>query len=230
VGLFGIRMMLIPSKTGLISPEEIEKIKATTNSVMYACNYDLEFRQGSDMPFQDPHMGEWHRDQLKNIKAHIDAAFKGDHFCALTIMGENPSTNKLNAIGFIYPGSMKDWIPTVIQKLEQYGAKELFSEENADKGYSADIIGLHTRMHDLGVWVSTYHESEKKHVKITDYLGEAWKNIEWAKETDPNYLEQIVDWMTDTEPDDAPDSCASLIREGGFSKRNALSDWNVWSM
>lgn len=218
------------SKTGLISPEEIEKIKSTTNSVMFACNYELEFRQGNDMPFQNPRMGEWHGNILKNVKAHIDAAFKGDHYCALTIMGENPQNNKLNAVGFVSQGSMKDWLPFVIQKLEQYGAKELFSEENADKGYSADIIGLHPRMNQLGVWVTTYHESEKKHVKITDYLGETWKNIEWAAETDPDYLEQIIDWMPDTEPDDAPDSIASLVREGNYSTTKMLNDWNVWNM
>jgi hypothetical protein len=86
-------------------------------------------------------------------------------------------------------------------------------------------------MRELGVWISTYHESEKKHVKITDYLGEAWKNIEWAGETDPDYMEQVIDWMPDTEPDDAPDSAASLCREGGYSSRNGMCGWeNIWNM
>jgi hypothetical protein len=218
------------SATGLISAEEAEKIKKTTTPVLYACNYDLEFRQSNDMPFQNPHMGTWHGDQLKNVKAHIDAAFKGDHYCALTIMGVNTTNNKLNAVGFVFAGSMKDWIPFVVQKLEKYGAKELLSEDNADKGYSADIIGLHPRMNQLGVWVSTYHESEKKDVKIIDYLGEVWKNIEWAEETEADYMEQVIDWMPNTEPNDAPDSCASLVREGNYSTTKMLHDWGVWSM
>ncbi len=218
------------SQTGLITPEQMEDIKTKTTSVLYSCNYDLEFKNTSDMPFADPRMGVWHGDKLKNIKAHIDAAFKGSHYCALTIMGENPENNKLNAVGFVYAGNMKDWMATIVQKIEYYGAKELFSEENADKGYSADIIGLHPRMRDLGVWISTYHELERKNVKIINYLGEAWKNIEWADETDPNYLEQIVDWVAEEEPDDAPDSAASLIREGQFSTTNAFNNWNVWQM
>ena len=218
------------SATGLISPEELEKIKAKTTSILFSCNYELEFKNAADMPFQDPRMGIWHGPKLKNVKAHIDAAFKGSHYCALTIMGENPETNKLNAVGFAYGGSMKDWLPTIVQKIEFYDAKELYSEENADKGYSADIIGLHPRMRDLGVWISTYHEAERKNVKIGNYLGEAWKNIEWASETDPTYLEQCVDWMPDGEPDDAPDSAASLIRQGGFSKTNSFNSWGVWKM
>jgi hypothetical protein len=51
-----------------------------------------------------------------------------------------------------------------------------------------------------------------KAVKISTYLYQAWRYIEWAPETEDGYLEQILDWKEGVEPDDAPDSAASLFK------------------
>ena len=48
-----------------------------------------------------------------------------------------------------------------------------------------------------------------KYVKITTHLYKHWKSIYWF-DTDPEYLNQILDYTEDAEHDDAPDSAASL--------------------
>jgi len=44
-------------------------------------------------------------------------------------------------------------------------------------------------------------------------LSHSWAEIIWDSETDDEYMGQIVDWQEGAEPDDAPDSAASLLRE-----------------
>ena len=60
-----------------------------------------------------------------------------------------------------------------------------------------------------------YHESMNKYVKISTYLRESWKDIVFIKETDPEYINQILDYTENAEHDDAPDSIASLLRAAG---------------
>jgi hypothetical protein len=54
--------------------------------------------------------------------------------------------------------------------------------------------------------------------------------VEFAKESDAMYLEQIVDWREGSEPDDAPDSLSSLAREGGYSSVSTFGGWGMWKM
>lgn len=214
-------------KTGLISDEERDKIKAKTTPLLYACNYDLKFESEADLMFKDAHTGIWHSD-LHNVKAHVDAAFDGDHYNALTIMGQMPD-GRLNAVGWVYSGNVKEWIPFIVQKLIEFNCRQFFMEDNADKGYSADAIKVNEQVKDAGIWINSYHEKMNKHVKICTYLYEAWKNIEWAKETDPLYMEMICDYREKQEPDDAPDSAASLIAHGKYSITKNFSYMNIWN-
>lgn len=212
--------------TGLISPEEEADIRNKTTPTLFAINYKLEFENDEDMLFKDPYIGKWRGKELKNIRAHVDAAFDGDHYCALTIMGKTPE-GKLNAVGFVYQGNIKDWFAEIAKKLVLYGCNRLYIEDNADKGYSADVLKLNPVMKENHIWVNVYHEKTNKDTKIATYLGEVWKDIEWAEETDSLYLEQCMDWRPKSLPDDAPDSAASLVREGNFSVTKTW-DSNLW--
>ncbi len=214
------------SKTNLISAEEEQKIRAKTTPTLFAINYLLEFENEEDLPFKDPFIGTWHDGLVSNIRAHVDAAYDGDHYCALTIMGRLPD-GKLNAVGFTYQGNIKDWLGDIAQKLVYYKCNKIYIEDNADRGYSADVLKLHPLIKEHHIWVLDYHEKMTKEVKISTFLGEVWKDIEWARETDNAYFEQCVDWRPKSLPDDAPDSCASLIREGGFSIIKSYQS-NLW--
>lgn len=216
------------SATGLLTPAEIAKKKEKTTKILYAINYDLKFENDADLMFANPHMGVWHDDNT-DIKAHIDAAYKGDHFCALTIIGRQKN-DRLNLVGFVSDGNIKDWFSFIIQKLVQYNVREVYSEDNADRGYTNDILELNPILRQKGIWMNSYHEPEKKSSKIINYLGEIFKQTEFAQESDPDYIEQVSDWREGEEPDDAPDSAASLAKNGGYSIIAFTNQWNVWNM
>ena len=57
-----------------------------------------------------------------------------------------------------------------------------------------------------------YHESMNKFVKISTYLRKHWASIQWLEETDPEYIDQILEYSEFAEHDDAPDSAATLLR------------------
>ncbi len=78
--------------------------------------------------------------------------------------------------------------------------------KNADKGYLAK------ELRGLGYSVNPYDESMNKFVKISTYLRSNWKNIIWLEDTDPEYINEILDYSEHAEHDDSPDSAASLLR------------------
>lgn len=223
----GIEVRRYPvSSTGLLTPEEIADKKSKTTPTLYAINYDLKFESEEGMMFTNPYMGIWHEDNV-DIKAHLDAKYKGDHYCALTIMGRQPN-GRLNLVGFTTQENVKDWFGFIRDKLIKYKVRELYSEDNADKGYTLDILEMCPELRKAGVWMEEYHETEKKHVKITNYLGEVFKEIEFSKESHPEYIEQLTDWREGVEPDDCADSASSLVKYGGYSKTAILNSWGVW--
>lgn len=212
--------------TGLVSPEQQIALKEKTTPILFACNYELRFEAEDDLIFKDPHIGKWHSG-LSNVKGHVDAAFQGEHWNALTLMGQLPD-GRINAVGFAFHGNIKDWLSFVAMKLVQYGCTQFLIEDNADKGFVADALKLNPALKASGLWIDTYHETTNKHVKIATYLYESWKLIEWAAETDPIYLEMCKDYREKQEPDDCPDSAASLLREGNFSTTKDFMNSPIW--
>jgi hypothetical protein len=75
------------------------------------------------------------------------------------------------------------------------------------------------------VKVREYAETENKHIKICTHLYEHWNKVTWSPDTDPEYMNQILDYSEGEEPDDAPDSAASLIREAFSVKETNNSLW-----
>ncbi len=58
-----------------------------------------------------------------------------------------------------------------------------------------------------------YHEDMNKYIKISSYLKAYWNKIEWLEDTDPDYMNEILDYTENAEHDDSPDSAASMIRK-----------------
>lgn len=199
------------SQFNFLGEKAVEAKKKTTTPFLYSANYELEIRRDENSLFSEPKMAEgW--DYSKRSYAHIDCAYDGNHYCALTIVSpldnDDPTlARKFQAIGFTYPGNCKAWANEVARLCRKYKARFLLNETNPDKGYFAN------QMEKLGVRMKTYVESENKHIKISTNLYEYWENIYWSPDTDPEYLNQIIDYREKSEPDDAPDSCATLFRE-----------------
>lgn len=79
-------------------------------------------------------------------------------------------------------------------------------EDNADKGY------LRKELSNVNLPNRGYHENMNKFVKISTYLKKYWSKIEWLEETDPEYINEILDYSENAAHDDSPDSAASLLR------------------
>ena len=82
----------------------------------------------------------------------------------------------------------------------------LHCEKNGDKGFLAD------EFMNRNIYATTYHEAEVKFIKITTYLKKWWPKIVFLEGTDPEYIDQILDYNRHAEHDDAPDSAAVVCR------------------
>lgn len=197
----------------ILSEEEIANKRKLTTPSLFAANYLLEHVPDDGALFANPQFGEWQTHAIGPAYAQIDAAYDGDHYCALTIMARRWD-GKLQGVGFSYPGNIKTWAPEAADIMRRYRVKKLFNETNPDKGYTADLFRT------LGMIVEEYDENTNKHAKIATYLFEAWPDLIWSTDTDDPYMAMITDYMEGQTPDDAPDSASSLCR-AKFSRRGA---------
>lgn len=193
-------------ETGLITDKEIADLRSKMTPSLFAANYELKHIADENRLFDAPQIDDGTNTELiYNGVCHIDAAYGGKDYSAFTILKE-----QADGTMFVY-GSLKDkHIDDVLAEFEwrrrQYRAGTLYNETNADKGYLAERI---TKP------VKTYHESMNKHIKISTYLRENWEKIIFIKDTDLEYINQILDYTENAEHDDAPDSLASLIMQKG---------------
>ena len=191
--------------TGLISREKLEQLRQSMSDSLFAANYELKHIADKDAMFKNPRFAK-EKELIYGGVAHIDAAYDGEDGTAFTIL------NRLKDGRII--GFGKRWDKHVDDCLGEIGvyhkllrAGSISCEKNADKGY------LEKELRGLGYHVVPYSESINKFVKISTYLRSNWKNIIWLEDTDPEYINEILDYNEFAEHDDSPDSAASLIRK-----------------
>ena len=191
--------------TGLISREKLEQLRQGMSDSLFAANYELKHIADKDAMFKSPQFTK-EKELIYGGLAHIDAAYDGADGTAFTIL------NKLKDGRII--GFGKRWEKHVDVCLSEIGiyhrslrAGSISCEKNADKGYLAK------ELRGLGYHVDPYSESMNKFVKISTYLRSNWKNITWLEDTDPEYINEILDYSEFAEHDDSPDSAASILRK-----------------
>jgi hypothetical protein len=204
------------TKTGILSEEEIRHKRTVTTGPLWAANYELKHVASDEAEFANPTFTKWHDGDIKNLTGHLDAAFSGDNTTALTFMGERE--DRFPTIGWTFTEHINEKLNHIASKWRRYKVGTIYTETNADKGFVA------MELRKRGVVVSEYHEDMNKHHKITTHLKAFWDKIDYAEESDETYLEQIVDYTEGQEPDDAPDSHSSLIREHFYNKYYGLWD------
>ena len=189
--------------TGIMSDEEIQKKRDSMLPSLFSANYELKHIAGEDVIFFNPQRGA-DEGTLMNGMAHVDSAFYGDDYTALTIMQKHDG--KYYVFGKIWRKHVEDCYNMIYKWYDNFLCTKLYNETNADKGMVAKD------MRKLGIKVVTYHESLNKHIKIVTYLKAIWKDVVFVDGTDEAYIDQICDYTEDAEHDDAPDSCACLAR------------------
>lgn len=191
------------TQTGLISDEEIEKIKEAMIPSLFAANYELRHIASEDVIFMEPQTGA-DVDTIMNGIMHVDSAFYGEDYTAWGIMAKHDG--KYYLYGKMRRKHVEDCYGDIIADYQRFLCGKLYNESNADKGFVARDL------RKSGVKVVLYNEKENKYIKIVTHLKAIWKNLIFVKGTDPEYIDQICDYFEDAEHDDAPDDAACLAR------------------
>ena len=190
--------------TGLVSKEEANNLRDKMSPSLFSANYELKHISDEDTLFHNPVIDDGSNTELiYDGFAHIDASYGGADSSAFTIM-KRQEGGKIYVYGALREKHIDDVLPDFEDKRTLYRAGTLYNETNADKGYLDKRINKPTK---------TYHESMNKHIKISTYLRKEWNNIVFIKDTEPEYINQILEYNENAQHDDAPDSLASLIRE-----------------
>lgn len=190
--------------TGLITREKLESLRRSMSDSLFAANYELKHIADANGMFKEPKfIGD--ETLIYGGLAHIDAAYDGEDSTAFTAFKRQPD-GSIVGIGKLWRKHVDDCLPEIKTIHRRLLLGSVACEKNADKGYLAKELAAQ------GFLPFLYSETTNKFVKISTYLRREWDNIRWLEETDPDYINQILDYSEFAEHDDAPDSAASLIR------------------
>lgn len=191
--------------TGLIDRKKLEELRQTMTPSLFSANYELKHIAAEDCLFENPEF----IDDVKLIYngiAHIDASYGGADGTAFTGCKKQPDGTFV-MIGKRWDKHVDDCLNEIYELIDTYQLGTIHCEKNADKGYLAKQI------RNDGRPVRPYDESANKYIKISTWLRKYWKKIRWLEETDPDYINEILDYNENAEHDDSPDSASSLIRQ-----------------
>ena len=191
--------------TGLITRDKLEELRQSMSDSLFAANYELKHIADKDAMFKEPKFTK-DNELIYGGMAHIDAAYDGEDGTAYTIF-HKLSDGRIIGFGKRWDKHVDDCLGEIGVYHKMFRAGSISCEKNADKGYLAK------ELRGLKYSVNTYDESMNKFVKISTYLRSNWKNIIWLEDTDPEYINEILDYSENAEHDDSPDSAASLLRK-----------------
>ena len=191
--------------TGLMSAEDIAKLKERMLPSLFAANYELRHIAAEDVIFPEPVTGGDPAILDQARYCHVDAAYEGEDYTAFTIVKK--TEGKYYVFGKLWRKHVDNREDEIIMWRKNFNAGKIWCEMNGDKGYLAKDLKRR------GERVVSYHESMNKFLKITSYLKGVWKDVVFVTGTDPEYITQITEFNENAMHDDAPDSLASLIRE-----------------
>lgn len=190
--------------TGLISREKLEELRKVMSDSLFAANYELKHIADVDAMFKEPQFTS-EDNLLYDGIAHLDASYGGSDGTAYTAM-RKLEDGTIIALGKRWKKHVDECISEIKVLQDKYRLGTIHCEDNADKGYvRKELMGQ-------GLKARGYHESTNKHIKISTYLLKHWGSIKWLEDTDPGYINEILDYNEYAEHDDSPDSAASLIR------------------
>lgn len=190
--------------TGLMDEREIERLKASMSPSLFAANYELRHVACENALF--PELRPFVDDALllRDGIAHIDAAYGGEDYTALTCARRRG--DRIYLYGRLWRAHVDTVLTEAVGECNRLLCGPVYCETNGDKGYLAREIAR------AGGRCCPYAESMNKMVKISSFLRKWWTNIAFLSGTDEAYIAQIMDYAAGTEHDDAPDSAACCCR------------------
>lgn len=191
-------------QTGLIAAEKLDALRMSMSPSLFAANYELRHIAAENALFTSAPRFADDAALLRDGIAHIDAAYGGEDYTALTCARRAGDT--IYMYGRLWHSHVDVILPAALAECARLLCGPVSCETNGDKGYLAREIRR------AGGSARPYPETMNKYVKISTYLRKWWGNIVFLQGTDPDYIAQILDYSEDAEHDDAPDSAASVCR------------------
>ena len=193
-------------QTGLISKDQLETLRQSMEPSLFAANYELKHIASVDVIFdtRPPFTGDL--SLIRDGVSHLDAAYGGGDYTAFTCGKRDWDRNIIYLYGRLWHCAASDVIDEIAAETQRLMCLPLHCEKNGDKGFLAD------EFMNRNIYATTYHEAEIKFIKITTYLKKWWPKIVFLEGTDPEYIDQILDYNKHAEHDDAPDSAACVCR------------------
>lgn len=198
--------------TGMIDHEQEKRLRQSMSPSLFAANYELKHIADEEAMFDAPKFYEGDRADIYDGSSHIDAAYGGSDYTAFTI-AKRIDDETILVFGKLWAKHVDDCLGEIEAFHKAFRAGTVYTEKNADKGY------LLKELMRRGIPAGNYSEKMNKFIKISTHLRSNWARVYFLRETDPEYIQQILDYTENAEHDDAPDSLACIMRrlENGVS-------------
>lgn len=191
-------------QTGLIDRDKLDELRRSMSPSLFAANYELRHIAAENALFDTSPAFTADAALLRDGIAHIDAAYGGEDYTALTCAKRRGDTIYL--FGRLWRAHVDTVLGAALTECQRLLCAPVYCESNGDKGYlGREIIRA-------GYKAAVYPETMNKYLKISSYLRKWWSKVVFLDGTDPDYIAQIMDYTEDAEHDDAPDSAASCCR------------------
>lgn len=191
-------------QTGLLSSDQLETLRRSMSPSLFAANYELRHIAAEDALFTTPPRFQPDQALLRDGIAHIDAAYGGEDYTAMTCARREGDT--LYLYGRLWHGHVDTCMDAILTECERLRCGPIYCETNGDKGYLA------RELRRRGMPTRPYAEKQNKYIKISTFLRKWWGNIVFLDGTDPDYIAQVMGYTENAEHDDAPDSAACVCR------------------
>ena len=193
-------------QTGLISKEQLETLRQSMAPSLFAANYELKHISSTEVIFETAPRFTEDPEMLRDGVAHVDAAYGGSDYTAFTCGRRDWQNDVLYLYGKIWHKPVDKVIDPIIEESKRLKCWPIRCEDNGDKGF------LKKEFFRRGAYAACYTEHMNKFMKICTYLKRWWPKIVFLEGTDPEYIDQILDYTEHAEHDDAPDSAACVCR------------------
>ncbi len=192
--------------TGLISKEQLETLRQSMAPSLFAANYELKHIASTEVIFETSPRFTDDPSLLRDGVAHVDAAYGGSDYTAFTCGRYDWDEDVLYLYGKLWHKAVDKVMDEIVDEAQRLLCEPIKCEKNGDHGF------LVQQFEEREVYASGYNETMNKFVKICTYLKKWWPKIVFLEGTDPEYIDQILDYTENAEHDDAPDSAACVCR------------------
>ena len=192
--------------TGLLSKEKIEELRQSMAPSLFAANYELKHIASSEVIFETAPKFTDDPMKLRDGISHIDAAYGGRDYTAFTCGKRDWDNDIIYLYGKIWHQAVDKVLDIIGDEARRLICLPVHCEDNGDKGFLAQELFRRE------IYSQTYTEHMNKYIKITTFLRKWWPRIVFLEGTDPEYIDQILDYTENAEHDDAADSAACVCR------------------